>query len=266
MRRYRELDEIGRIQLSRSFFMRDFLFSEIGAAFGIPNMPDDLDLAVYAGQQLCERILEPLRATFGAIHIRSGYRSSRLNRFGNERGLNCSSNDKTFADHIWDRRDAEGNAGACACVIIPWFAEHHRAEEWERLAWYLFDNLDFHRIVFFGRSAAANIGWRENPRREILSHIAPRGRLTGPGMLNGWGNHADQYPGFPEFHAATADLQRVASTRAKTSESCGALQITRRNKIERRLEDLGGASDRTYACDSSAPAPETQVNEGLHDK
>ena len=92
MSRYRELDEIGRIQLSRSFYMRDFLFSEIGAAYAIPNLPDDLELAVYTGRKLCESILEPLQATFGRIHVRSGYRSSRLNGFGNKRGLSCSSN------------------------------------------------------------------------------------------------------------------------------------------------------------------------------
>lgn len=245
MTRYRELDEIGRIQLSRSFYMRDFLFSEIGATYAIPNLPDDLELAVYTGRKLCERILEPLSATFGRIHVRSGYRSSRLNAFGNERGLNCSSNQRTFADHIWDKRDGDGNAGACATVVIPWFLEHHRPDEWEKLAWWLWDKLDFHRVVFFGRQAAANIGWRENPAKEIMSHTAPRGRLTGPGMLNGWGDHSDQYPGFPEFRApAQPALQPVAS---------GALHCTplHRHK-EQRAEAFPAATvprERTSACD-----------------
>ncbi len=245
MSRYRELDEIGRIQLSRSFYMRDFLFSEIGATYAIPNLPDDLELAVYTGRKLCERILEPLSATFGRIHVRSGYRSSRLNAFGNERGLNCSSNQRTFADHIWDKRDGDGNAGACATVVIPWFLEHHRPDEWEKLAWWLWDKLDFHRVVFFGRQAAANIGWRENPAKEIMSHTAPRGRLTGPGMLNGWGDHSDQYPGFPEFRApAQLAVQPVAS---------GALHCTplHRHK-EQRAEAFPAAAvpcERTSACD-----------------
>lgn len=249
MRRYRELDQIGRIQLSRSFFFRDFLFSEIGAAFGMPNVPDDLDLAVYTGRRLCETILEPLQDTLGRIHVRSGYRSAHLNAFGNARGLNCSSNDKTFADHCWDRRDREGNAGACACVVVPWFLEHHRADEWGKLAWFLHDGLDYHRIVFFGRQASFNIGWRENPAREIYSHTAPRGRLTGPGMLNGWGDHSDQYRGFPAFRAPSrSTLQPVANGYGKSAPHCTPLHSHR----EQRAEAFPAGTvtrDRTSACD-----------------
>lgn len=213
--------------------MRDFLFSEIGAAYAIPNLPDDLELAVYTGRKLCESILEPLQATFGRIHVRSGYRSSRLNGFGNKRGLNCSSNQRTFADHIWDKRDSDGNAGACATVVIPWFLEHHRPDEWEKLAWWLWDKLDFHRVVFFGRQAAANIGWRENPAKEIMSHAAPRGRLTGPGMLNGWGDHSDQYSGFPEFRdPPPPPLQPVANGQARIAPRCTSLHSHRQPRAE----------------------------------
>jgi hypothetical protein len=51
---------LGRVRLSRSFFMRDFLHSEIAAVHGISNMPDDPDLAIAAGRRLCEDLLEPL--------------------------------------------------------------------------------------------------------------------------------------------------------------------------------------------------------------
>lgn len=224
MSRYRQFDEIGRIQLSRSFYMRDFLFSEISAAYAIPNIPDDLELAVYAGRELCARILEPLQATFGRIHIRSGYRSSRLNAFGNARGLNCSSNPRTFADHIWDKRDAEGQAGACACIVIPWFLERHRTSEWEKLAWWVHDHLDYHRLVFFGRQASFNIGWRENPLREIRSHVAPRGILTAPGMVNGWGCHRHLYPDWPELSAAVQPVAKVAAD-ALPDSGCTSLQF-----------------------------------------
>ena len=248
MSRYREFDELGRIQLSRSFFLRDFLHSEIAAAYAVSNLPDDLELAVHTGRQLCQNILEPLQATFGRIHIRSGYRSSRLNQFGNERGLNCSSNARTFADHIWDIRDAEGNAGACACIVIPWFLENHHHGEWQRLAWFMHDNLTYHRIVFFGRMAAANIGWRENPAREIMSHTSPRGRLTGPGMLNGWGDHSDQYEGFPEFRAlAHPALQPVASRSGEHPSSCTRLHS---HRVAGSRAGVAVTSDRTYACDS----------------
>src|SRR5438034_5449107 len=71
----RSLEEFGRVRLSASFFMRDFLHSEIADFYGIPNIPDAPDLAVAAGRKLCERLLEPLQATFGRLAIRSGYRA-----------------------------------------------------------------------------------------------------------------------------------------------------------------------------------------------
>jgi len=40
-RTVRALEELGRVRLSPSFFMRDFLHSEIANFYGMPNMPDD---------------------------------------------------------------------------------------------------------------------------------------------------------------------------------------------------------------------------------
>ena len=38
------LNDFGRERLSRSFFMRDFLYSDIAAIHGLRNLPDDPDL------------------------------------------------------------------------------------------------------------------------------------------------------------------------------------------------------------------------------
>lgn len=84
----RGLEEFGRVRRSPSFFLRDFLYSEISAIHGVPNIPDDPDLAVEAGRGLCSELLEPLRKTFGGLNIRSGYRSAALNDFGNRNKLN----------------------------------------------------------------------------------------------------------------------------------------------------------------------------------
>jgi hypothetical protein len=62
----RSTEQLGRVRLSRSFFMRDFLYSEIANFHGIPNLPDDPNLAIAAGKRLCEELLEPLQATFVA--------------------------------------------------------------------------------------------------------------------------------------------------------------------------------------------------------
>ncbi len=65
------LEELGRVRLSESFFMRDFLHSEISNFYRIPNLPDDPGLAVAAGRRLCQDLLERLRASFGGLDIRS---------------------------------------------------------------------------------------------------------------------------------------------------------------------------------------------------
>jgi hypothetical protein len=52
----RSLEELGRVRLSASFFMRDFLHSEIADFHGIPNIPDAPDLAIAAGRKLCRAV------------------------------------------------------------------------------------------------------------------------------------------------------------------------------------------------------------------
>jgi len=119
----RSLVQLGRVRLSSSFFMRDFLHSEIADMNGIPNIPDDPTLAIAVGRRLCEELLEPLQATFGRVAIRSAYRAPAVNTFGNAHGLSCASNERNYARPIWDRRDARGCMGALATVVVPWFAE-----------------------------------------------------------------------------------------------------------------------------------------------
>jgi hypothetical protein len=192
------LEDLGRVRLSQNFFLRDFLHSEIADFYRIPNIPDDPDLAIEAGTRLCEELLEPLQRTFGRLHLRSGYRSAEVNRFGNRNRLNCSTNDRTAADHIWDSRDAEGFIGATACVVVPWLVDHYRDEQdWQQLAWWIHDHLPYASLCFFPKLWAFNIQWHECPRRIIQSYVSPRGILTKPGMANWEGNHSAHYEGFP---------------------------------------------------------------------
>lgn len=74
-----ELEDLGRVRLSKHFFMRDFLYSEISQIEGIPNIPDYPDRAIEAGRGLCEQLLEPLQERFGRIVIRSAYLAPAVN-------------------------------------------------------------------------------------------------------------------------------------------------------------------------------------------
>jgi hypothetical protein len=192
------LEELGRVRLSRSFFMRDFLHSEIASFHGVPNTPDDPALAIEAGRNLCEELLEPLAATFGRVTIRSAYRAPAVNALGNRLGLSCASNERNYGRHIWDHRDAQGCMGAMACIVLPWFADRYaQGADWRAMAWWIHDHLPYSQLQFFPKLAAFNIGWHERPRRRIDSFIAPRGCLTRQGMANQAGGHSASYAGFP---------------------------------------------------------------------
>jgi hypothetical protein len=177
--------------------MRDFLYSEIANVHRITNLPDDPQLAIAAGKRLCEELLEPLQATFGRIAIRSAYRSSSVNAYGNVHGYNCASNPRNYARHTWDRRDAQG-MGAMACIAVPWLVDRMQSgTTWQAMAWWIHDDLPYSELQFFPKLAAFNIGWHEVPKRTVFSYAAPRGYLTKPGFPNHAGDHGSLYAGFP---------------------------------------------------------------------
>jgi hypothetical protein len=194
----KSLEEFGRARLSKSFFMRDFLYSEIAAMHAIPNIPHNPNLAVEAGTRLCEELLEPLQASFGRIAIRSAYRSPEVNDFGNRNNLSCAGNAVNYGHHIWDQRDSDGCMGATACIVVPWAWDNYRMEgDWRRLAWWIHDHLPYSSLQFFPKLWAFNIQWHERPRRLIKSYPKPSGILTEPGMANHDGDHGEWYAGFP---------------------------------------------------------------------
>lgn len=171
------LTELGRVRLSKSFFMRDMLYSEIAQAHGLLNAPDDPDLAIDAGTRLCEELLEPLQDEFGRLAIRSAYRSPEVNALGNAKGYNCASNEKNAAKHIWDKRDADDCMGAMACVVVPSFHDAHpEPGGWQGLARWMDDNLNYSTLYFYPTYWAVNIGWHERPQRRIDSYAEPKGQ------------------------------------------------------------------------------------------
>ncbi len=194
------LEKLGRTRLSKSFFLRDFLYSEIAQIYGRQNIPDNPDLAIEVGTRLCEDLLEPLQAKFGRIAIRSAYRSCEVNRIGNERNHNCASNEANVAGHIWDRTEENGNKGATACVVVTSFVDYYEnTRDWQALAWWIHDQLPYSDLTFFPKLAAFNISWHESPARTIYSYVSPKGCLTKPGMTNHAGDHSEFYSGKPLF-------------------------------------------------------------------
>ncbi|WP_035987952.1 peptidase M15 [Leptolyngbya sp. KIOST-1] len=201
------LEELGRVRLSKSFFMREFLYSEISQIEGIPNIPDDPDLAIEAGRNLCEKVLEPIQDALGRITIRSAYRSCEVNAKGaeNKNQYNCASSEANYAAHIWDRRDEKGFMGATACIIVTSFIPYYEStHDWPALAWWIHDNIaDYAKMIFFPKYAAFNISWHEDPNypKSTYGQVAnpatgKKGYLTKQGMYNFEGDHSEFYKPF----------------------------------------------------------------------
>lgn len=199
------LEELGRVQLSRSFFMREFLYSEISQIEGIANIPDDLDLAIASGRNLCENVLEPIQSALGRISIRSGYRSCQVNEIGAKKKYSCAMNEANYAKHIWDAKDADGYMGATACIIVTSFIPYYeRTGDWTALAWWVHDRIPVYAdMTFFPKYAAFNISWHENPHypKSISSyvknpHTGKAGYLTKQGMSNFTSSHQEFYQDF----------------------------------------------------------------------
>lgn len=196
----RSLEKFGREQLSPSFFMRDFLYSEISQIERIPNIPDEPDIAIEVGKRLCLDVLEPIQARFGRISIRSAYRAPAVNAKGaeNQNQYGCASNISNYAAHIWDHKDTSGHKGAMACIVVNGFLPYFkRTKDWPAMVWWVHDNVPgYSSMEFFANLAAFNIGWHQKPSKKIESHIAPKGVLTKPGMSNHEGSHIEAYADF----------------------------------------------------------------------
>lgn len=206
------LEELGRVQLSKSFFMREFLYSEIAQIERIPNIPDDPNLAIAAGKALCENVLEPIQEALGRISVRSAYRSCAVNAKGaeNKNQYNCASNENNFAGHIWDRKRKESQIGedymgATACIIVTSFVPYYQqTSDWTALAWWIHDHIKaYTNMTFFQKYAAFNINWNNNPNNKKFidsyvenPHTGKRGYLTKVGMDNFEGSHTEAYNNF----------------------------------------------------------------------
>ena len=199
------LEELGRVQLSKSFFMREFLYSEIAQIEKLSNIPENPELAIASGKKLCEKVLEPIQQQLGRITIRSAYRSREVNNKGaeNNNQYNCAKNESNYAKHIWDVRDGDGYSGATACIIVTSFLPYYeKTGDWTALAWWICDRSpDYADLTFFPKYAAFNVSWHENPTypKSIYSYIKDphtnknSGYLTKAGMSNFTGDHAEFY-------------------------------------------------------------------------
>ena len=66
------------MQLTQHFTLEELTKSQTGERRGIDNVPGAAELDFL--KELCERVLEPIRAHYGPVFINSGYRGPALNK------------------------------------------------------------------------------------------------------------------------------------------------------------------------------------------
>jgi hypothetical protein len=209
---YKELESLGRTRLSPNFYLREFLHSEVAQHFGVINAPEDVDLAIEAGSALCEKVLEPIQAAWGKVHIRSGYRSPEVNELGNKNRMNCASNTRNLAAHIWDQRDNQGFCGATACIVVPGYHDYfERTGDWAPLAWWVHFHIpEYYEMCFFKEQCAFNIRWYEGSdgKKSIKTHLANPDTGDKSSLLSGGKMHSVYQSRSPEelYHQATEAL------------------------------------------------------------
>lgn len=190
------LEILGRVRLSKSFYMREFLYSEIANFYGVSNIPDDPDLAIEVGKRLCEELLEPLYSAFGRVTIRSSFRSCGVNELGIGKH-NCAKNERNYAGHIWDRRDGDGLSGATACIAIPWFTDkYENGADWRSLAYWIHDHLPYSEMEFFDGMGMCtfNLSWHEKPKKNVTSWMLPRVLLKNAHSEKGFEEWYEDFP------------------------------------------------------------------------
>jgi hypothetical protein len=175
---FNNLESLGREQLSSSFFMREFLHSEISQITKTPNIPHFPKLAIKNGRRLCEDILEPIQDKLGRLSIRSGYRSPEVNALGaaNKNRFKCASNKNNYAGHIWDYPDENGHFGASACILVPSYLEYYKESgDWKTLANQIKSIAPLYSgMTFHPKLCALNISWHDKPRKKVWSYIRAR--------------------------------------------------------------------------------------------
>ena len=158
----RNLENLAKTRLSQNFILRDFLFSGSATASGIPNIPEDPETVVRAGEVLCDKVLEPLLSQFGNFAITFGYQcrsaiESSMSAAHQRAGRHSSS------PHQWDR-GTFGTEPYARVDIWPFVVEDGEVTKQEYGHWAM-HNLDIDLLMQWTRSNIFCITISPKPRR-----------------------------------------------------------------------------------------------------
>lgn len=160
--KYRNLENLALTRLSQNFILRDFLYSTSSAAQGLSNTPEDAEMVIRAGKDLCSQILEPLLTEFGRFAITFGYQC----RAGIEADLSAAQ--RTFSPHSssphqWDR-GTFGREVYARVDIWPFCVEDGEVSKMDYGRW-MMNNLDVDLLMQWTRSNIFCVTISPKPRR-----------------------------------------------------------------------------------------------------
>jgi len=139
------------LRLSEHFTLREFTVSQTATRLGLVNgtTPEDIEKLI----DLCNNVLEPIRAHFGPVTISSGYRSPELNRAigGSTNSQHCK--------------------GEAADIIVPAYTPYDVCK------WIELSGLEFDQLIYEGRWTHISYN-AENNRGNILTAIFSPGKPT----------------------------------------------------------------------------------------
>ncbi|MEM1971149.1 MAG: D-Ala-D-Ala carboxypeptidase family metallohydrolase [Candidatus Anstonellales archaeon] len=144
------------MQLTKNFFLHEFITSPTALRIGINNYPDEK--AVKNLKRLYEKVLQPVRDHFQKpVVITSGYRSSLLNK------------------HVGGVPNSQHTTGEAADFYIPG-VDNLKVANWIK------DNLTFDQLILEyyqgGNSGWIHVSYSDNNRKQVLT-ITYSGRYYG---------------------------------------------------------------------------------------
>jgi len=144
------------MQLTKNFFLHEFIKSPTALRLGINNYPDEK--VVKNLKRLCEKVLQPVRDHFDRpVVITSGYRSPLLNK------------------HVGGAPNSQHTTGEAADFYIPGI-DNLQVASWIK------DNLIFDQLILEyyqgGNSGWIHVSYSDRNRKQVLT-ITYSGRYNG---------------------------------------------------------------------------------------
>ena len=221
---YTQLEDFGRIRLSRNFSCATFCTARLPSGMACAMCPSTL-IWRCATRMLCRQLAEPLQTT-GASTSALGYRGRGQRPGATATTSTAPATRRIRAPHL-DQPDANGLARRHGLHRRALAVDYMQkaAPGQPRLVDSRPPALR-QPVLLWPNWAPSSIGWHEAPGAPYRP-ATPRllGCLTRPGMANHGGTHASEYPEFPRSWCVPPPETGVSAVNAAPAPACGSCNL-----------------------------------------